>query len=98
MENQRLLIWATFGMLLWMTYQAWVTDQGPATAGQTQIELEAFGTTQINDLFSSLGAKALDADGDVYAIISSATEGAAFFAYASVVDNATNDPIFVPGR
>jgi YidC/Oxa1 family membrane protein insertase len=26
MENQRLLIWATFGMLLWMTYQAWVTD------------------------------------------------------------------------
>ena len=36
MENQRLLIWATFGMLLWMTYQAWVTDYGPTTAGQTQ--------------------------------------------------------------
>ncbi|MGI9202603.1 MAG: membrane protein insertase YidC [Woeseiaceae bacterium] len=29
MDNQRLLIWATFGMLLWMTYQAWVTDNAP---------------------------------------------------------------------
>ena len=28
-ENQRLLIWATFGMLLYMTYQAWVTDNAP---------------------------------------------------------------------
>lgn len=37
MENQRLLIWATFGMLLWMTYQAWVTDHAPqpTTAPQT---------------------------------------------------------------
>lgn len=37
MENQRLLIWATFGMLLWMTYQAWVADYGPsATASQSE--------------------------------------------------------------
>ena len=36
MENQRLLIWATFGMLLWMTYQAWVADYGPQSAGQAQ--------------------------------------------------------------
>jgi len=37
MENQRLLIWATFGMLIWMTYQAWVTDHAlpPSTATQT---------------------------------------------------------------
>ena len=34
MENQRLLIWATFGMLLWMTYQAWVADYGPSPAEQ----------------------------------------------------------------
>ena len=32
MDNQRLLIWATFGLLLWMTYQAWVQDYGPPTA------------------------------------------------------------------
>lgn len=37
MENQRLLIWATFGMLLWMTYQAWDTDHAlqPSTAPQS---------------------------------------------------------------
>jgi YidC/Oxa1 family membrane protein insertase len=33
MDNQRLLIWATFGLLLWMTYQAWVLDYGPAMSG-----------------------------------------------------------------
>lgn len=43
MDNQRLLIWATFGMLLWMTYQAWMTDYGPASvspdeAPATQVE------------------------------------------------------------
>ena len=36
MENQRLLIWATFGMLLWLTYQAWVTDYGPAATSPAQ--------------------------------------------------------------
>jgi YidC/Oxa1 family membrane protein insertase len=34
MDNQRLLIWATFGLLLWMTYQAWVQDYGPPTAAR----------------------------------------------------------------
>ena len=30
MDNQRLLIWATFGFLLWMTWQAWQQDYAPA--------------------------------------------------------------------
>ena len=30
MDNQRLLVWATFGMMLWLTYQAWVQDYSPA--------------------------------------------------------------------
>ena len=29
MDNQRLLIWAFFGLAAWMTYQAWVRDFGP---------------------------------------------------------------------
>ncbi len=29
MDNQRLLVWATFGILLWFTYQTWVQDYGP---------------------------------------------------------------------
>lgn len=42
MDNQRLLVWATFGMLLWFTYQAWMQDYGPtATTGQVQNATEA---------------------------------------------------------
>ncbi|MDH3372136.1 MAG: membrane protein insertase YidC [Gammaproteobacteria bacterium] len=29
MDNQRLLIWAFFGMMAWLTYQAWMQDYGP---------------------------------------------------------------------
>ena len=29
MDNQRLLVWAFFGMMVWLTYQAWVQDYGP---------------------------------------------------------------------
>ena len=29
MDNQRLLIWAFFGLMAWMTYQAWQQDYGP---------------------------------------------------------------------
>jgi YidC/Oxa1 family membrane protein insertase len=29
MDNQRLLIWALFAMMLWFTYQAWQRDYGP---------------------------------------------------------------------
>ena len=32
MDNQRLLIWTTFGLLLWLTYQAWQQDYGPQPA------------------------------------------------------------------
>ena len=34
MDNQRLIIWATFGLLLWLTYQAWVQDHAPVPAAQ----------------------------------------------------------------
>ncbi len=34
MDNQRLLIWASFGLLLWMTYQAWMEDYGPQPAAR----------------------------------------------------------------
>jgi YidC/Oxa1 family membrane protein insertase len=30
MDNQRLLIWAIFGLMAWMTYQAWMLDYAPA--------------------------------------------------------------------
>ncbi len=37
MDNQRLLVWAVFGLLLWITYQAWMQDYGqrPAQPAET---------------------------------------------------------------
>ncbi|MGI9233111.1 MAG: membrane protein insertase YidC, partial [Woeseiaceae bacterium] len=32
MDNQRLLIWAFFGLMAWMTYQTWLQDYGPKPA------------------------------------------------------------------
>jgi YidC/Oxa1 family membrane protein insertase len=40
MDNQRLLIWATFGLLAWLTYQAWQADYGQAPAVETQAPTE----------------------------------------------------------
>jgi hypothetical protein len=66
---------------------------------ELRIELEPFESRQINDVFSSLETtKALDELHDAFAVASSSTPGAAFFAYATVVDNSTNDAIFVAGR
>jgi hypothetical protein len=63
-----------------------------------RLEVEPFETRQINDVFSSLESeKALDALHDAFAVVSSPTAGAAFFIHASVVDNTTNDAIFIPG-
>ena len=67
--------------------------------GELLLEIEPFESRQINDVFSSLDStKALDDLHDAYAVVSSSTIGAAFFTYAAVVDNGTNDAIFVPGR
>jgi sugar lactone lactonase YvrE len=71
------------------------TADGTA-AGELTVELDAFSSAQISDVFASLGGKA---DGnDFFATVSSATPGARFFAYASVVDNGTNDPVFIPAE
>jgi YidC/Oxa1 family membrane protein insertase len=35
MDNQRLLVWAAFGLMLWFTYQAWVQDYGTRPAVET---------------------------------------------------------------
>jgi YidC/Oxa1 family membrane protein insertase len=38
MDNQRLLVWAAFGLMLWFTYQAWIQDYGPKPAPVVQGE------------------------------------------------------------
>ena len=57
MDNQRLLIWASFGLLLWLTYQAWVQDYAPQPAtGQPPAE------TEIRPPADELGAPPLPTD------------------------------------
>jgi YidC/Oxa1 family membrane protein insertase len=41
MDNQRLLIWAAFGLMLWFTYQAWMQDYGPAPARPADVQMPA---------------------------------------------------------
>jgi YidC/Oxa1 family membrane protein insertase len=40
MDNQRLLIWATFGMLAWLTFQAWQEDYSQPPAAGTEAPAE----------------------------------------------------------
>ncbi len=35
MDNQRLLVWGAFGLLLWLTYQAWIQDDRPSVTEPT---------------------------------------------------------------
>jgi hypothetical protein len=85
-----------------------VTNLGDAAAGATirlhgpdaealgapvPVELPARGLVQIVDVFAVAGA------GDrelAYATVEPATPGATVWAYASVVDNRTGDPTFIP--
>ena len=38
MDNQRLLIWAFFGLMGWITYQTWVQDYAPKPVATTTTE------------------------------------------------------------
>jgi YidC/Oxa1 family membrane protein insertase len=40
MDNQRLLIWAFFGLMVWITYQTWVQDYGPKPAPMAEAPAE----------------------------------------------------------
>ncbi len=47
MDNQRLLIWATFALLAWMTYSAWMEDYGPQPEPAQQASEQADTPTPI---------------------------------------------------
>ena len=40
MDNQRLLIWAFFGLMGWITYQTWLQDYAPQPIAQAQQQIE----------------------------------------------------------
>jgi streptogramin lyase len=78
--------------------------QGDGSAiGETVLSLPPFGHLQENDVFHHLAtlavsAASLDTIDDAYALVKSDTAGARYFAYASVVDNASGSPIHIPAR
>ena len=37
MDNQRLLVWGAFALVLWFSYQAWMQDYGPAPVQPTAV-------------------------------------------------------------
>jgi hypothetical protein len=70
-------------------------DGNGALLGTTQHNVKPYGQNQITDIFGRVTS------GDVangYAIVSSTDPGARFIAYASVVDNRSGDPIYIPAN
>lgn len=63
--------------------------------GTVPVTLLPYEHTQINDIF---GQVTEDPVSDGFAVIRARSPGAAFFAYASVVDNTSGDPIYIPAR
>jgi hypothetical protein len=60
-----------------------------------QVSLPATSHRQLNDLLRSVSTPPPDG---AYAVVSTATTGARLIAYASVVDNISGDPIYIPAR
>jgi YidC/Oxa1 family membrane protein insertase len=44
MDNQRLLVWAAFGLMLWLTFQAWQRDYGPTPDNTPAVATDPSGT------------------------------------------------------
>ena len=62
MDNQRLVVWAIFGMLVWVTYQSWMQDYGPqATDAPATIEAPIDPTDPTDIALPELGDPVVDA-------------------------------------
>jgi hypothetical protein len=68
-------------------------DATGSSIGQAQLTLPAGSHRQINDVFSFLGAGTHEA---AWALVT-VTNLSRIFTYASVIDNRTGDPVFIPG-
>ncbi len=63
--------------------------------GTRPYPLAPYGQSQVSDIFGKVGAGEV-ADG--YAVVRTTTQAGALLAYASVIDNLTGDPIFIPAQ
>ena len=67
-------------------------DAGGALLGIVPVTLGAYGYRQVNQVFASVTSRDVS---DGFAVVRSTTPDSTFFAYASVVDNLTGDPIAI---
>jgi hypothetical protein len=67
-------------------------DASATLLATREVELEALGWVQVNDIFGLEGLDDLD---DAYAVVRNTSSEAALLAYASVVDERTGDPTYV---
>jgi hypothetical protein len=63
-----------------------------AALGTLGYDLEAYDYQQVDKIFTKVPAASV-ADG--FAVLKTTTTGGRFFAYASVIDNVTSDPVCV---
>ncbi len=63
--------------------------------GRRTFDLRPYESKQETNSFSKVTSQAVDSG---YAIVNSTTPGARYFAYGSVVENRTGDPIYVPAQ
>ena len=63
--------------------------------GKLSYALRSYESIQRNEIFREVTAEAIE---DGYAIVRTNTESGEFFAYATVIDNRTNDPVYIPAR
>jgi hypothetical protein len=65
-----------------------------AALGSMLLRLEPYEYRQITDVFAWVGASTVE---DGFAVLRGTSNNALFACYASVVDNVTGDPVYIPG-
>jgi len=68
-------------------------DGSGSSLGTLAVQLQAFEHRQINRVFRQVTPAAVN---NGMAVVSTTSTGASFVAYASVVDNASGDPVYIP--
>jgi len=63
--------------------------------GEVTVTLRPYESAQRTEVFREVTAGVV-ADG--YIVVKTPTDRARFFAYASVIDNRSNDPVYMPAR
>jgi len=76
-----------------LTMYVELRDGGGSTLGTLNFDLAPWQYHQLNNVYDDVTEETLD---NAYAVVTTWTGGAAYFAFASVVDNRSGDPVFIP--